>query len=135
MVNNRSQLDTTQQFAIFTLIGGVGFFVDVVVLYCCLWIGMGLYAGRAVSFLTAATFTWWFNRNFTFARAGCAEAGVEWSRFLAANLTGGTVNFAVYAGLIQGGAMFLDYPAIAVAAGSLAGLSVNFTASKFFVFR
>jgi putative flippase GtrA len=135
LVNNRSQLDATQQFAIFTLIGGVGFFVDVVVLYSCLWLGIGLYAGRAVSFLAAATLTWWFNRNFTFARAGCPGAGVEWSRFLAANLTGGTVNFAVYAALIQAGAMFFDYPATAVAAGSLAGLSVNFTASKFFVFR
>ena len=134
-MNSRPQLDTAQQLARFTLVGGAGFLVDVVVLYSCLALGMDLYGGRAVSFLAAATFTWWFNRNFTFGRAGFPGAGVEWSCFLAANLTGGAMNIAVYAALIEAGAVFADYPALAVAAGSLAGLIVNFTASKLFVFR
>ncbi len=106
-------------------------------LYLALWAGLGLYLGRAVSYLVAATFTWYGNRRITFAtRAqGVPAAAAEWIRFLLTNLVGGAVNYTVYAALVSQLELAQAYPVLGVAAGSIAGLSVNFTLSKFLVFR
>lgn len=58
----------------------------------------------------------------------------EWLRFLGANMTGGLVSYGIYALLICTGQRFTSCPEIAVAAGSVAGLGVNFAASKIVVF-
>jgi putative flippase GtrA len=59
----------------------------------------------------------------------------QWGRFLAANALGGVVNYAVYAVLVTLVPVVAAYPVLGVAAGSLAGLVFNFTASKKWVFR
>jgi putative flippase GtrA len=126
------------QFLRFAVIGTAAFVVDASTLYAALWFGLGLYAGRVVSYLVAATFTWYGNRRITFVRShaeGVGPAAAEWLKFLVANLGGGAVNYAIYAALIASFAMVRAYPVLGVAAGSLAGLVVNFTLSKFVVFR
>jgi putative flippase GtrA len=126
------------QFARFAVIGTAAFVVDTVVLYGGLAIGLGLYGGRALSYLVAATFTWYGNRRITFAATrahGAKAAAAEWIRFLMANLVGGAVNYATYAGLVNLLPVVRAYPILGVAAGSIAGLGVNFTLSKFVVFR
>ena len=48
-----------RQFARFAAVGVIGFVVDSAVLYLCLHVaGLGLYGGRVVSYLVAATTTW-----------------------------------------------------------------------------
>jgi putative flippase GtrA len=126
------------QFLRFAVIGTAAFVVDASTLYAALWFGLGLYAGRVVSYLVAATFTWYGNRRITFVHSraeGVGPAAAEWLKFLVANLGGGAVNYAIYAALIASFAMVRAYPVLGVAAGSLAGLVVNFTLSKFVVFR
>ncbi len=126
------------EFARFAVIGTAAFVIDASMLYAALWIGLGFYAGRAVSYLIAATFTWYGNRRITFAgiRAeGARAATMQWLKFLVANLGGGLVNYSIYAALIASLAIVRAYPVLGVAAGSLAGLVVNFTLSKFVVFR
>jgi putative flippase GtrA len=125
------------QFIRFAAVGTAAFVVDTAVLYLALWAGLGLYSGRVVSYLFAATFTWYGNRRITFAThaRGVAAATVEWIRFLLTNLVGGAVNYAVYAVLVSQLELVHAYPLLGVAAGSLAGLSVNFTLSKWLVFR
>ena len=56
-------------------------------------------------------------------------------RFLAANAVGGLVNYTTYAVLVTIYASVAAQPVIGVAAGSVAGLVVNFTASRYVVFR
>ena len=56
-------------------------------------------------------------------------------RYLAANLVGGIVNYSIYAYLVSMFAFVRAYPVLGVAAGAMAGLGVNFTLSKFVVFR
>ncbi len=51
------------EFVRFGAVGTAAFVVDTTVLYLALWAGLGLYAGRVVSYLAAATFTWYGNRN------------------------------------------------------------------------
>ena len=126
------------EFFRFALIGTAAFVVDATTLYAALWFGLGFYAGRVVSYLVAATFTWYGNRRITFVHSraeGAGPAAAEWLKFLVANLGGGAVNYAIYAALIASFAIVRAYPVLGVAAGSLAGLAVNFTLSKFVVFR
>jgi putative flippase GtrA len=125
------------QFFRFAVVGTTAFVVDTAVLYAAIWAGLGLYAGRAVSYLVAATFTWYGNRRLTFSTHahGAPAIAAEWIRFLVANLAGGAVNYATYAAAIAWLPLVRAYPVLGVAAGSLAGLSVNFLASKFVVFR
>ncbi len=52
-----------------------------------------------------------------------------------ANLTGGLVNYLTYAWLVSQFPVVRENPVLGVAAGAIAGLSVNFTLSKMLVFR
>jgi putative flippase GtrA len=126
------------QFARFAVIGTAAFVVDSLVLYGAFALGFGLYSGRALSYLAAATFTWYGNRRITFTTTrahGVRAATREWAKFLAANLVGGAVNYATYAALVNMSPLVRSYPVLGVAAGSIAGLGVNFMLSKFVVFR
>jgi putative flippase GtrA len=123
----------------FAAVGCVGFAVDVAVLQLLLTAGAGLLWGRAGSFLTAASTTWALNRRYTFsdraATAGPIATGHQWLRFLAANGLGGAINFGVYSALVLGSGLCREQPALAVAAGSVGGLAVNYSASRHWVFR
>jgi putative flippase GtrA len=132
------------EFARFALVGTAGLFVDMGALFVAMdLLGLGYIAGRGVSYLAAATFTWACNRSITFAGRGSERAVTQWARFLVVNSAGGAVNFAVYvfvvatltgAGALPAGAgPFVPY--LGVALGSISGLVVNFTLSKRFVFR
>ncbi len=128
--------ETTKQFLRFGIVGVGGLIVDTAVLYTALYgLGFGLYAGRVVSYLAAATFTWACNRRFTFTHADPAPAFVQWLKFLLANGIGAVVNYATYAALVTWVPLVAEYPVIGVAAGSIAGLAFNFTASKRWVFH
>jgi putative flippase GtrA len=127
----RRHASTLRKFA---AVGAAGFVVDSASLYVALWAGAGLYFGRALSYLVAATVTWALNRHYTFAVPDRPSIG-EWSRFVLANLTGGLVNYAIYAAAVTCFAFFAAYPALAVGLGSLSGLAVNYSASRSFVFR
>jgi putative flippase GtrA len=125
-------------FLRFAFIGTVAFVIDTIVLYILLWIGIGHYRGRVVSYLTALTFTWYGNRRITFVSTrahGARGIAAEWVRYLMANLTGGLVNYLMYAWLVSAFPIVRENPVLGVAAGAIAGLSVNFTLSKMLVFR
>ena len=125
-----------KQFLTFATIGVIGFVVDSAALLLGMKLfGLGLYLGRVFSFFVAATSTWAFNRHFTFAPDDSRPPIVQWLRFLGANAIGGAVNYAVYAGLVTFDPFVAAWPVLGVGAGSIAGLTFNFTISKFWVFR
>lgn len=125
-----------RQLGAFGVVGVIGLFVDMGVVWLCLrGAGLNPYLARVVSFLAAATTTWALNRAFTFRGARREAAHRQWAKFLAANAVGGVVNYGVYAALVSGVAFFAAVPEAAVAVGSLSGLGFNFTASRALVFR
>ena len=126
-----------RQFFQFGAVGVIGFFVDAGILLLLLHTThAGFYLGRVVSFLCAATVTWQLNRNITFRTCAVAHGlTAEWLSFVAANSLGGLVNLGVYSALVWRFAIFASAPAVAVAAGSLCGLVVNFELSRAYVFR
>lgn len=125
------------QFLRFAVVGVVGLGVDLAVLHVLAPL-LGWYAGRAVSFLAAASATWWLNRRFTFARRAQAHAtprsiGREYARYLVSMLGGAAINYGIYALTLRGvdGAFA---PALGVALGSLGGMFANFAAARYLVF-
>lgn len=128
--------ETGGQILRFGLIGVAGLFVDIAALYGAMHgLDLGLYAGRVVSYLAAATFTWAMNRRFTFTQADPSHPALQWLKFLMANAVGAAANYGVYAALVTWVAVAHDFPFIGVAAGSLAGMTFNFVASKKWVFK
>ena len=61
---------TLSQFLRFGIAGGIGFVVDVAVLYLALAVGANFYLGRGISFICAVFATWRANRNFAFSPSG-----------------------------------------------------------------
>jgi putative flippase GtrA len=122
-------------FSRFSAVGVVGFLVDAATLTLLLTFGAGFYAGRVCSYVAAATCTWALNRRWTF-RDRRRRRIRQWSHFLAANSIGGAVNYGVYALIVSRiGGTSPVLPIVAVAAGSICGLAVNFQLSRRLVFR
>lgn len=116
----------------FSIVGGVGFLVDTGLLYALIrTTGMDPYSARLVSFLSSATTTWALNRSFTFAKGiqGAPTYG-EWAAYLALMMGGGVVNYGVYSLCITFSSGMYAHPVLAVAAGSVAGLFLNFSTSR-----
>ncbi|HKU17148.1 MAG TPA: GtrA family protein [Steroidobacteraceae bacterium] len=119
-----------QQLALFSLVGGAGFLVDAGTLLLLHQVfGMDVYVARLLSWLVAATSTWWMNRTLTF-RNRDAALWRQWLLFLGANSGGGLINLGVSSLLLSQHVA----PVAAVACGSIAGLLWNFLASRRFVF-
>ena len=133
---SRVALSLPKQFIAFSIVGTIGFIVDAGTLHLLLATsGLGFYLGRLFSYLTAASVTWFLNRRFTFKDRRKSGRARQWGRFLIVNTSGGIVNYCIYSLLVFGYPFFQEWPVVAVAIGSLAGLVVNFTASKYLVFR
>ena len=125
-----------EQFLRFGVVGTVGFLVDSAVLLSMMALGLGPYGGRVVSYLAAASTTFALNRAWTFRDAGRDRpVATQWGRFILLNLVGFAVNYGTYAALIATSPLVAEYPVLGVAAGSVAGMFINFGLSRRFVFR
>ncbi len=123
-----------REFLSFGVVGAIGFVADVGVLYLASP-HLGWYGGRVLSWTAAATATWLLNRHFTFrARRSGASIAREYLHYMLTMLGGALVNYAAYVLTLHwvGGSWG---PALGVAAGSCAGLVVNFASARYLVFR
>lgn len=124
------------QFLLFCVGGVIGFVVDAGVLRLLVsGAGMNAYVARLISFLCAATATWLWNRHNTFR--GTRRYGLlgEWTRYLLAMSGGFAVNYGTYALLYTFVPLVRRYPELGVAAGSVAGLVVNYASSRWWIYR
>jgi putative flippase GtrA len=123
------------QFVRFCIAGAIGFCVDATVLYVAIYLlEIGPYFGRALSYLVAATSTWYLNRTLTFPDRSGAHKGKEWLGFIAWNCLGGAVNYCTYVIYLRCSGPSLATPMIGVGLGACAGLLVNYTLSRHLVF-
>jgi putative flippase GtrA len=123
-----------RQLPRFLVAGSVGFLVDAGVLYAALAVGLDYYSGRVASFLAAVVTTWMINRNWTFESGRRQSKAAEFARYFSAMALGGAVNYAVYALIVAVAPRTAWLPLAAVAAGSIAGLGVNFATARQWVF-
>ncbi len=126
------------QFLKFAVVGGLGFLVDTAVVYALRY-PLGLYGAGLVGFLVAATANWLMNRLWTFRDRSSSQGSLamlrEWARYLMANTGGFVLNRGTYAILVTFVAVCAEQPVLAIAAGSIAGMGVNFVLSRTLVFR
>ena len=123
------------EIVLFSLVGAAGFVVDAAIVWALTSNGANAIIAQAIAFAVAVTVTWLLNRQFTFAQHASPNRLREWMHYAAANSIGAVVNNGVYVLLVLMVAMFTKEPVLAVAAGSLAGLVFNFTASRAWVFH
>lgn len=121
------------QFLRFGTVGAIGFVIDTAVVYS-LRGTLGLYGAGMVSYLVAASANWALNRAWTFRGNHAGPAHRQWMRFMAANLVGFVLNRGTYAILVTWVPLCAAQPVFAVAAGSVAGMFVNFALSRRVVF-
>lgn len=126
---------TLRRFLLFGIAGAAGFVVDTAVLYALVDL-LNPYGARLVSFVAAVFTTWLINRNFAFAQQA---AGVplwrEFVNYFLAMLTGGVVNYGVYAAMVATIPVVAAEPVIGLAAGTLCGMVANFLLADRVVFN
>ena len=125
-----------QQSWRFAVSGVLGLLVDTAALYLLMFLGLGFAVARGLSFVAAATFTWWFNRRYTFGGAAAIPPSWrEWGRYLVAMGLGGLVNYGVSRWSHQLFELVRAWPVVALALGSAAGMVFNFFSARYLLFR
>lgn len=120
----------------FSIVGSIGFVIDATFLTIAIsFLSLGPYYGRLLSYLIAASSTWFMNRHFTFPGSEKNAIHRQWGKFLGVNALGGVINLGVYTACISGVFSVTTTPVIAVAIGSLVALAFNFWASRRWVFQ
>nr|WP_294529465.1 GtrA family protein [uncultured Rhodopila sp.] len=122
------------QFFRFGVVGVIGFVIDTATVYGCRS-ALGLYGAGMAGYVTAASGNWLLNRIWTFRGRGSGPAHRQWALFMVANLAGFVLNRGTYALLVTYMAAAAEQPVIAIAAGAVAGMFVNFALSRQVVFR
>ncbi len=123
------------QFVMFGTVGLAGLVVDTATVYA-LRGPLGLYGAGLFAYLTGATTTWALNRAWTFRGHGAGDGLLrQWARFLGANLGGFALNRGTYMALVTFVPLAARVPVLATSAGAVAGMFVNFAASRAYVFR
>lgn len=122
------------KFARFGVAGGIGFVVDTGILYALIGV-LGPYGARAVSFVAAVFTTWIINRHFAFrAHEKHLPLWREFGQYFLAMILGGAVNYGVYSVLVATVPLVAEHVVLGVAAGTGAGMLVNFFLAQRFVF-
>ena len=118
------------RFLRFCVVGTLAYLVDAgVVTALVAGAGFDPYAARVISFLTAASFTWWLNRHWTF-EVRRAPSRAEWMSYVGLMILGGAVNYGTYAAAITWWPLAREHLWIGVALGSITALGVNFASSS-----
>jgi dolichol-phosphate mannosyltransferase len=126
------------QFIKFSITGALGTITNLVIFFFCAdKAGLPEIPVSACCFLIAGTQNYVINHRWSFNRGGgeikTAPSLKWWLIFLCASLLGLGVNIAVMTLILAH--WLLPYKFIAQAFGIVAGMAVNFTLSKFFVWR
>jgi putative flippase GtrA len=122
------------QFMRFGAVGLIGLVIDTATVYG-LRHSLGLYGAGIVAYFASASVNWVLNRLWTFRGLGSGPAHRQWVMFMITNLAGFVLNRGTYAILVTFVAAAADQPVIATAAGSMAGMFVNFSLTRRVVFR
>jgi putative flippase GtrA len=125
-----------REVALFAVGGLLGFIVDAGIAQGLVRMaGWSVYTARIVSFLSAATVTWWWNRNHTFAQRDSGRSqGAEWVRWMGLMAVGALINNGIYVLVFQAFPALRAWPAVAVAAGSVGGSVANFLFARTLLF-
>jgi putative flippase GtrA len=122
-------------FMKFGIVGTMGLMWDTLTVYGFRAL-LGLSGATVLAYFVAASMNWLVNRHWTFRHVVHADRPLtQWARFMMANSLGFVMNRGMVFALFLLVPLCRAIPFLALAAGSLAGLSANFTLSRRVVFR
>ncbi len=106
-------------------------------------LGANVYLARIISYTAAMTAGYFLNRRYTFYDHRRTQSiPAELARFYAVFASGGSINYAVFSGVVAGGAaagagptIRFWLPLLGVWLGGLAGMAFNYGFSNKFVFQ
>lgn len=125
-----------RQVVAFSIVGSVGFLVDVGGLWLLLeLVGIDPYRGRGISCTFALLTTWLLNRTLTFGRSireliRPGAVRTELGAYIFFQYLGFSVNIAIYSVLVASTSLFQSFPLLAVAFGSVVAMFVNFVGAR-----
>jgi putative flippase GtrA len=123
-----------RQFIQFGLIGVAGFVWDTCIVYATAPL-LGPYAAGVVSFFIVGSINWVANRYWTYRQLNHAAMHRQLVMYLIANAVGFVLNRGTYIALVATQPLFRHHLVLAIAAGAVAGMFVNFFLSRRLVFR
>lgn len=121
------------KFIKFCIVGTLGFLTEALIIHLVkvLYQDFLLYV-RFISFPAALAVTWLLNRVFVFESGNSKIKEV--SKYALVQTFGAVLNMMVYTLLLLLSDFFVDYPVLALAAGSAFALFSNYFLSKYWVF-
>ncbi|MHC1479919.1 GtrA family protein [Frateuria aurantia] len=126
-----------RELALFAAGGLLGLVVDAGIVQCLVSFGhWNPYPARLLSFVSAATATWWWNRSRTFAARDSGHGRLrEWLHWMGLMAGGAVVNYAVFVLALWLWPVLKSWPAVPTAAGSAVAAGVNFLSARLLLFR
>ena len=126
----------SRQFILFCIAGTLGFLVDAGLTQLLVrGFDVEPLGARFPAIALAVLTTWTFNRYVSFHARRSRNRVAELGRYLLGNAFGLAVNYGAYALVIASVDFTRQWPVIAVAMGSVAGLGINYLLARRFVFR
>ena len=123
------------RFALFSIVGLSGAVVNLLVLTLLLWAKTPIRVAVAIAIVVAMFSNFALNRHFTFSYARRRPWGRQLLGFIAASMLGAVVNYATTLSVLRLGPLTEQFPQIAATCGIVAGMLLNYTGSRFIVFR
>jgi putative flippase GtrA len=124
-----------KMFFLFGIVGAIAFVIDAVILKIGLSMGLDRVLARIISITIGMHFTFAVNRIWAFKAMRGQPLIQQWAAYVMSNIAGASVNYATFLLLTQPGAWLQDAPVLGVAAGSIAGMFVNFGGARLLAFR
>jgi putative flippase GtrA len=128
-------LRLSRSLARFVVVGSIGFVVDGGVMQLITWTtGVSPLVARAFSFPLALSVTWAMNRTWTFETGRERAPLAQYRRYVAVQIAGFLINYAIFAGLVMTGGLWRDWPLLALAVGALNSMIFTYVLSRLHVF-
>jgi putative flippase GtrA len=119
----------------FGIVGGMGFVVDAFVLFMLInFLYLNPYLSRLISFVFAASFTWFLHSKYTFS-VKTVNLSHQWIKFIIFNGSGMILNFLIYSAIIYFATNPFNNPMFSLFISSIVAYAYNFNVSRRYVFK
>lgn len=121
----------------FALVGGIGFFVDLLAMLFFTAF-TSLFVARLLAFFVAVNSNWLLNRRFTFQSSTSKDHTalmLEWIKFMGSSCIAAIPNLLCYWLVVTGFSLDGYTAIIAIIPGIIAGMLVNFILADRWVFK
>ncbi len=120
----------------FSIIGTLGLFIDLAGVHISYrWLLLPFRISRALGFIAAFTSNFFLNRRFTFNESKNNNMAIQYLLFFLVAISAFSINWFISVYLFEHVPFFNRYYLFAAFLGSVGGLVINFTGSKFIVFK